>query len=270
MGKAATICKKVTIFGFAACIGLFLAVDGIGNAADNAKAAQKDYIQITSPEANSVVDGYFLAVSWTDSSVEKRNSVYPDNYDKHGGDYNIIVTDESGTTILERKVTGQNYLVFAWDDIKEDLFSEIYLVKVVSRNAESEAVKFYYNKPPCELPNTDHIGMFSTETETAVAGSATMETAAKSTSSGCAYCYSWHWPGTLVILVNATTYTKYINIFCNSIQWSSLSYAPSYSGPIFIPIAGGDNFKITYYDSIYNTYQCTLIKPFQYTVVQFP
>ncbi|MCP4213834.1 MAG: hypothetical protein GY765_04215, partial [bacterium] len=124
---------------------------------------------------------------------------------------------------------------------------------------ESDPVAFYYNKPPCELPNADSIEMFSDEM-----------TAKTTRSSGCGYCYSWHWPGTLVILVNATTYTKYINIYCNNIQWGSLSYAPSYSGPIFIDIAGGSNFKIAYNDSINNTFQCLLIRPFQYTVTRFP
>jgi len=250
--------------GLFCCIFLLLAVSS---------AYAKPAMDITYPKNDDVLGGYFVPVSWTDPAVEKSRLAYPDNYSSSGKNYHIVISDPDGNVLLEQTVNNQNYCVFTYEEIMDILEQKIYLLTVndLKTGTASEAVRFFYQRPFCEVP--DDVLMGTTAEELSLSPEMQTESSASATTmaltSDCAYCRTYMWPGVLVILVNATNYNKYITMTCNQTTWYSNTVQAGFSGPVFVNISSG-NFRTSYYDGIVSTYKCTTITPFAYTIIQFP
>ncbi len=193
---------------------------------------------------------------------------YPENYQQSGNTYQITVSDKSQKIMLKASVSGQNYFIFNYDDIKGLLSSDYYFVKVENEdNSLSTAdVRFFYQEP---ADDTDITNQDATDNQAAVSDTLEAQTLSLTSSSPCSYCLTDNWPGMLVYFFNQTTYEKKVRIDCNQVNWSSLTFAPSFSGPFFISMSSG-NFKLTYNDSVSYSVKCINIYPWAYTIVPLP
>ncbi len=254
MRKSAII---FTVWG----ICLFIALPG-------SKKPHQDGIEITYPGKNGVAEGYYLPVSWKDYVVESSKIPYPDNYYAQDRKYFITVSDKNGNTILENTVSGQNYWVFTHYDIKDILKTGIYYVDVEESTSRlSSTMRFFYKRPLGELSDFNEI---SQETASDQTEYSTESIATASSKGSCPHCWSYNWYGMLVVLVGATQHNKLVSAYCNDINWFTETRAPSFSGPVFINLPAGENYTVSYNDSVYDLYVCIGMSPWRYTLVIFP
>ncbi|MCP4104361.1 MAG: hypothetical protein GY749_02315 [Desulfobacteraceae bacterium] len=262
--------KKFTtiMIGWSICLFTILLNTGYAGddfvSADNKPGNQK-FIEITHPVKNSVVSGYFLPVSWSDPEVDSDKVPYPENYKKSNKEYQITVYDRRDT-ILKKHVSGQNYYIFTYNEIEEVLEEGVYALTVTESNSskQAHAMKFFYEKP----------GEFTSETDSDTVGESIDEElniqAVSGSKAGCASCQDNYWPGMLVILLQATTYNKNVDVYCNQTHWYGRIFSPDFNGPYFVSITGAYNYTIFYNDYIVNTYKCVNVYSFKYSLVEFP
>ncbi len=276
--KRRVVCSKVLLL---VCLTLMLtagsvfALDaGVFHRVDVSAAsnAQGKKLEITNPEKNGYVDGYFLPVSWRDMEVEASSLTYPDNYAQSGKTYIISIMDPVKNVLLERTVENLNYYVFSYDEIRDVLERDTYFIRVETEDvpgAPSPPIRVFYDKPyndpppyqeGMDVPLDAEISPFDGDLKSFNALSYTT----------CSSCFMQYWPGYVVIYVNATHYTKNIRMYCNSISLYNQSYSSSYSGPIFLPINAGYNYNVTYNDYRYSGNRCINVRPYTYTIIQFP
>jgi len=254
--------------GIMICFCIIMANAGYAAESLTGNAVYRDKkMEITYPEKNSTVSGYFLPVSWRDPAVENKKMTYPENYQQSGKTYQITVSDKLQNIMLKASVSDQNYFIFNYDDIKGLLPSDYYSVTVENEDnsVSTASVRFFYQEP---ADDTDINNQAATDNQTAVSESPGTETLAL-TSVSCPYCLTDNWPGMLVYFFNQTAYSKKVTIDCNEDNWSSLTFAPSFSGPFFISMSSG-NFKVTYNDSVSYSVKCINIYPWAYTIVPLP
>jgi hypothetical protein len=226
-------------------------------------------IQLTYPNHNGVVSGYFIPVSWSDSAVERLNDVYPDNYERTGKKYSVTISTTDGEVLLKRKIENSNFCIFTYPEIDGLLEQRTYRVSVSLANSRAmqDTASFYYRKPLAEMPlDTD----LENDIYRAPDESENRENVQTLRSYGsCPYCEPFMWPGMLAIMLSPTTYSKTVTITCNSTVWYNNTFPASFSGPVFISLSTG-TYKVSYYDRIVSTYACPHMRPFAFTVVEFP
>lgn len=277
--------KKFATILISWVICFFIVLPGTGNAGNdfNSKKVKDKKIEISHPSSNGVVEGYFLPVSWRDSFVENSKTPYPDNYSASDRKYHVTVSDKTGVTLLEEIVSGQNYWVFSYDEIKDVLDQKIYYLKVeeLSSQVSSDKLHFFYQKPYGEIPDFSEIPqeisepVISDESAESLAISddtAEFEALAMSTSaeSSCPYCRAYNWFGVLVAVLSTSQHDKHLTVHCQQVKWYEGTFAASYNGPVFINLPAGDNFKVSYNDQVYDIFRCVKMYAWGYTIIRLP
>jgi hypothetical protein len=267
--------KRLTIIrGGLICLSIVLLISSAAygeEVLDSSISVYKSQnIKVTYPEKNTVISGYFLPVSWSDPAVENTKIPYPENYKADNREYRVSIFEKANKTLIEKNVSGQNFCVLNYDEIKDTLERGKYFVKVedVTSATATSATRFFYEKPLGEISDSTISNAesdVSDMTDTAT-GSDVMTEAA--TSSACSYCLTDGWPGLLVIVFDVTTYDKILSIDCNQTNWYTHTYASDYTGPEFISISSG-NFEVSYYDFTQYLVQCPVVTPFKFTLVEF-
>ncbi len=282
------ISAMMVSFIFAATSAFAMPDDGASNRLRsgieaNEGWAKRGRIQISHPERNGEVSGYFIPVSWRDSSVEGGDKPYPDNYAKSGNRYRVILLDRY-QVVLEKEVENLNYVVFTIQEIKDVLEKKAYRLRVidVASFSFSRPIRFFYNKPDIDntiIEELENLSPSPDGTESSPDGEGgqytSLENAYASTDTSsytsCPTCYSHYWPGMVVFYVRyPTTYSKKLYIYCGSSKYYEETVSSSYTGPVFTSMLSGYNYNAIYWDGYILSNDCIDIKPFEYTYVVFP
>jgi hypothetical protein len=240
-------------------------------------------IEISHPERNQTVSGYFIPVSWRDASVEEQNLSYPENYEKSQKTYRVLLLDRN-KVVLEKVVENLNYVVFTINEIKDVLEKKPYRLRIIDTESLSfsRPIRFFYDKPAMDDSILEELQKLSPSQEDVISTpeeedgqftSLDNAYAAVNTSSytSCPTCYSHYWPGMVVFYVRyPTTYSKKLYIYCGASKYYEETFSPSFTGPVFTSMLSGYNYNAIYWDGMTLSNSCINIEPFEYTWVIFP